>query len=461
CIDHFSKFSWAYPLQNKSAAEVAKCLRGLFYVFGPPRLLHSDNGRELVADVIQELKALFPGMCFVRGRPRHPQSQGCVERGNGVLTGALGKWLTTTNSLHWSEGLAPVVYGINTRVASATKCTPHEVMFGQKPRCNQELWKIVQENDIVDEEQLPTPVDGFSDDTVLDGGLMDPDGRTNSTIFIDTETAPDDANIPSLLDVSSTSICSALILNPLSVAIVSSLNDNLISFDSPKSPTKVVSQRPLPSSPVITLDKPTVIASSDETGLGSNCCANILDELDALLSSAAPVIAASQSPPLVDTQTFTGSSSVSSIVDIPSSSNTLSPSVQSPRHELIRRQATDNYLATANKKRKLYDQHLQNLAETLNVGDCVGINIHDVDRTNADPKLLPCLIFLKEKNGDDVAFQLACQFGKLVSAFTVESLVPLKHVCPSELKAVDIAELKNITLIEACKLFVEFLRIKR
>ncbi|CAF1364285.1 unnamed protein product [Didymodactylos carnosus] len=357
CINHFSKFSWAYPLQNKSATEVAKCLRGLCYVFGPPRLLHSDNGREFVADVVQELKALFPGMCFVRGRPRHPQSQGCIERTNGVLTGAL------------------VVYGTNTRVASATKCTPHEVMFGQKPRCDQEFWKIIQENDIVDEEQLLTPVGGFSDDIVLEGGLVDPDGTTNSTIFIDTETAPDDANIPSLLDVSSTSICTAPILNPLSV----------------------VSQRPLPSSPVMTLDKPTVIASSDETGLGSNCCANILDELDALLSSAAPVIAAFQSPSLVDTQTFTGSSSVSSIVDIPSSSNTLSSSVQSPRHALIRRQATDNYLATANKKRKLYDEHLQNLAETLNVGDCVGINIHDVDRTNTDPKLLPCLIFSKEK----------------------------------------------------------------
>ncbi|CAF4522606.1 unnamed protein product [Didymodactylos carnosus] len=100
CVDHFSKFSWAYPLQNKSASEVAKRLRELFYVFGPPRLLHSDNGREFVADVIQDLKVLFPGMYFVRGRPRHPQSQGCVERANGVFTAALGKWLTTTKSLN-------------------------------------------------------------------------------------------------------------------------------------------------------------------------------------------------------------------------------------------------------------------------------------------------------------------------------------------------------------------------
>ncbi len=37
CIDHFSKFSLAFPLKNKSAAEVAVKLRDLFFVFGPPR----------------------------------------------------------------------------------------------------------------------------------------------------------------------------------------------------------------------------------------------------------------------------------------------------------------------------------------------------------------------------------------------------------------------------------------
>ncbi|CAF4627543.1 unnamed protein product, partial [Didymodactylos carnosus] len=163
CIDHFSKSSWSYPLQSKSAVEVAQKLRALFFVFGPLRLLHSDNGAEFIANVIVELKVLFPDMCFVRGRPRHPQSQGCVERANGVLMVALGKWLVDNNSSHWSEGLLPVVYGINTRVAAATKRTPYEVMFGQRPRSNSDFWKIVQDQDIQDEVQLPTPVEENED----------------------------------------------------------------------------------------------------------------------------------------------------------------------------------------------------------------------------------------------------------------------------------------------------------
>ncbi|CAF1040760.1 unnamed protein product [Didymodactylos carnosus] len=71
-------------------------------------------------------------MCFTRGRPRHPQSQGCIERANGVLSITLGKWLDINHSTHWSDGLLSVVYVINTRVSSTTKTTPYETMSGTK-----------------------------------------------------------------------------------------------------------------------------------------------------------------------------------------------------------------------------------------------------------------------------------------------------------------------------------------
>ncbi|CAF4697586.1 unnamed protein product, partial [Didymodactylos carnosus] len=114
-------------------------------------------------------------------RPRHPQSQGCVERANGVLTSALGKWMSDENSSHWSEGLLPVVYGINTRMSSTTKCTPYEVMFGQRPRSDQEFWRIVKDNDIQDEEQLPTPIEDSLDQTNVG------DSNTNSPAIIENE----------------------------------------------------------------------------------------------------------------------------------------------------------------------------------------------------------------------------------------------------------------------------------
>ena len=141
-------------------------LRQLFFIFRPPRTLHSDNGRELVASVIQELKELFPDMVFIRGTPRHPQSQGCIERANGVLCDALGKWMAMNSSSHWFDGLLPVVYDINTRLSTVTKTTPYQVMFGQEPRSNSDFWKLVQKKEIFDEENLPTPV-AYSNDNIV------------------------------------------------------------------------------------------------------------------------------------------------------------------------------------------------------------------------------------------------------------------------------------------------------
>ena len=40
-------------------------------------------------------------------------------------------------------------------------------MFGQEPRSDSEFWKIIEEKEIVDEEDLPTPVDGLVDEIMF------------------------------------------------------------------------------------------------------------------------------------------------------------------------------------------------------------------------------------------------------------------------------------------------------
>ena len=58
------------------------------------------------------------------------------------------------------------MYGINTRLSTVTKTTPYQVMFGQEPRSNSDFWKLVQEKEIFDEENLPTPV-AYSNDNIV------------------------------------------------------------------------------------------------------------------------------------------------------------------------------------------------------------------------------------------------------------------------------------------------------
>ena len=76
--DHFTKFCVLRLLKTKTATEVAYHLLDIFTTFGAPAILQSDNGREFVAKVIEDLAGTWKGLHIVHGRPRHPQSQGSV-----------------------------------------------------------------------------------------------------------------------------------------------------------------------------------------------------------------------------------------------------------------------------------------------------------------------------------------------------------------------------------------------
>ena len=84
-MDHWFKFHVLFALQRKSSKEVAWNLATkVFAYLGLPKILQSDNGREFASTLMAELvKKNWPGeITIVNGRPRHPQSQGLVERGN-------------------------------------------------------------------------------------------------------------------------------------------------------------------------------------------------------------------------------------------------------------------------------------------------------------------------------------------------------------------------------------------
>ena len=58
----------------------------MFPVVGLPSIIQSDNSREFVNKLIDEVLAKWPGQVqLVSGRPRHPQSQGLVEQAHYTL----------------------------------------------------------------------------------------------------------------------------------------------------------------------------------------------------------------------------------------------------------------------------------------------------------------------------------------------------------------------------------------
>jgi hypothetical protein len=132
--DHLCKFSHLVPLKSKLAVNVALELFRIFCIQGAPCILQSDNGSEFVAEVVKELRIIWPDMIIVHGRPRHPQSQGSVERSNQDVSSMIYNWMRDNKSKKWPLGCYMVQSQKNNRYHSGIKMTPYVALFGQKPR---------------------------------------------------------------------------------------------------------------------------------------------------------------------------------------------------------------------------------------------------------------------------------------------------------------------------------------
>ena len=75
---------------------------------------------------------MWPGLVLVNGRPRHPQSQGSVERSNGTIKDALAAWMRDHKTAAWTKGLFFVQWSLNTTFHEGTKVVHYQALFGRK-----------------------------------------------------------------------------------------------------------------------------------------------------------------------------------------------------------------------------------------------------------------------------------------------------------------------------------------
>ncbi|CAF1659196.1 unnamed protein product, partial [Didymodactylos carnosus] len=119
------------------------------------------------------------------------------------------------------------------------------------------------------------------------------------------------------------------------------------------------------------------------------------------------------------------------------------------RHSSIRKRAAETYLSHANKKIKAYDDSRNELSKLMTVGDFVGIKIDKVDRTNTEPKILPCTIVEKKEH----TVKVACVFGIIDAWWSFDDVIFLSSV-PNDLVTLKLNDLDEITLITASRLYV-------
>ena len=132
--DHYSKFSWLFPLSHKTSEEVLETVTQLFWQVGFPKKLHTDNGREFknknMIDFCNKHK-----IDLVNGAPRTPQTQGLVERNNRTVKENLANILKEKQvSLNtWCRFVGEAAYERNVTIHRATSKSPYELVFGILP----------------------------------------------------------------------------------------------------------------------------------------------------------------------------------------------------------------------------------------------------------------------------------------------------------------------------------------
>ncbi|XP_071150188.1 DEP domain-containing protein DDB_G0279099-like [Mytilus edulis] len=132
-VDCYRRFAFGGCIKHKTAKEVATVILRFIYIFGPPRILQTDNGKEFNNEDLTEVMAEFKTR-KINGKPYHPQSQGRVERFNRTVVAYFRT--AFVDSRDWPSMLDEFYYKYNSRVNKSTKpLTPYQRFYKRPNFC--------------------------------------------------------------------------------------------------------------------------------------------------------------------------------------------------------------------------------------------------------------------------------------------------------------------------------------
>ena len=130
--DYLSKWPEVYPVKDRKAETVARCLLDLMWRHGVPTRIIHDRAAEFLSDVIQETAKLI-GLEQLPTSGGHPQTDGLVEHFNRTLKQMLAK-LVSKGGRDWDELLGPVLFAYRTTPHSSTGESPFVLVYGRNAR---------------------------------------------------------------------------------------------------------------------------------------------------------------------------------------------------------------------------------------------------------------------------------------------------------------------------------------
>lgn len=141
-LDHLTKFVLLKAMNKATTKAVVKFLRDeLFYKFGVPELLHSDNGKQFISHDFKGFLELF-GVKHLRTAIHSPQAN-ASERVNQTILSSIRTFLQNDQS-KWDENLAKIECSIRSTVHSSTGVTPYFALTGYNMITHAQAYEILR-----------------------------------------------------------------------------------------------------------------------------------------------------------------------------------------------------------------------------------------------------------------------------------------------------------------------------
>jgi hypothetical protein len=131
-VEYFSKWVEAKPLATITSATVQKFFwQNIVCRFVVPNAITVDNGTQFDAETFKDFCDRI-GTKIHFALVRHPESNGLVERANGIIMTGIMKLIFNQPRGKWPDELIKVVWSHNTTVSRSTGFTTFKLLFGDE-----------------------------------------------------------------------------------------------------------------------------------------------------------------------------------------------------------------------------------------------------------------------------------------------------------------------------------------
>jgi hypothetical protein len=138
-VDYFTKWVEAKALANITAPTIHKFFwQNIVCRFRVPRELTVDNGKQFYCYSLKEYCKTLGTHANVSS-VYHLQSNGAIERANGLIFSGIKKCLFNQKKGKWIDELPKVIWSHNTKVSRAMGFTPFRLLFGTEAMTPKEI----------------------------------------------------------------------------------------------------------------------------------------------------------------------------------------------------------------------------------------------------------------------------------------------------------------------------------